>query len=179
RKGYKSAASIVRMLADIVSRNGNLMLSVPLRRDGQPDEQEIEIVKEIGSWLKVNGEAIYATRPWKIYGEGPSTAFSEKGSHDGQADVSKKPFTPEDIRYTTSKDGRTLYAIVCSRPTGPVALKSLGKTGAWLDRPIAKIEQLGATESIVWSLGPDALTVTPSFARPVSDAAVAFKITLQ
>ena len=73
RNGYKSAASVVRMLADIVSKNGNLMLSVPLQRDGQPDEDEIKIVSEIGAWLKVNGEAIYATRPWKIYGEGPST----------------------------------------------------------------------------------------------------------
>ena len=133
RKGYKSAASVVRMLADIVSKNGNLMLSVPLRRDGQPDEQEIEIVKEIGAWLKVNGEAIYATRPWKIYGEGPSTEFSEEGGHGGQADVSKKPFTPEDIRFTQSKDGGTLYAIVLEIPKdGNVLVKSMaGNSPRW------------------------------------------------
>ena len=76
---YKSAASVVRMLADIVSKNGNLMLSVPLRGDGTPDSDEIEIVNGIGAWLKVNGEAIYATRPWKVYGEGPSTVVAEKG----------------------------------------------------------------------------------------------------
>ena len=179
RKGYKSAASVIQMLADIVSKNGNLMLSVPLRRDGRPDEQEVEIIQRIGAWLKVNGEAIYATRPWKVYGEGPSTAFSDEGRHGGQADVSKKPYTAEDIRYTTSKDGRTLYAIVCGRPAGPVALKSLGQTRALLDRPVASIEQLGAAEAVVWSRGPDALTLTPSFAQPVSDAAVAFKITLK
>ncbi len=57
---------VIRMLADIVSKNGNLMLSVPLQRDGQPDAEEIKIVSEIGAWLKVNGEAIYATRPWKM-----------------------------------------------------------------------------------------------------------------
>jgi alpha-L-fucosidase len=126
RKGYKSAASVVRMLADIVSKNGNLMLSVPLRRDGQPDEQEIEIVKEIGAWLKVNGEAIYATRPWKVYGEGPSTKAAEKGQFDGQKDVSDKPFTAEDIRFTQSKDGKTLYAIVLELPKdGKVTVKSL------------------------------------------------------
>jgi alpha-L-fucosidase len=126
KKGYKSAASIVRMLADIVSKNGNLMLSVPLRGDGQPDEQEIAIVEEIGAWLKVNGDAIYATRPWKIYGEGPSTESSEKGHFDGQADVSKKPFTPADIRFTQSKDGATLYAIVLEIPKdGKVLVKSL------------------------------------------------------
>ena len=126
RKHYKPAASVVRMLADIVSKNGVLMLSVPLRRDGQPDEQEIEIVKEIGAWLKVNGEAIYATRPWKVYGEGPSTKAAEKGQFDGQKDMSDKPFTPEDIRFTQSKDGKTLYAIVLELPKdGKVTVKSL------------------------------------------------------
>ena len=126
RKQYKPASSVVRMLADIVSKNGVLMLSVPLRRDGQPDEQEIEIVKEIGAWLKMNGEAIYATRPWKVYGEGPSTKVAEKGQFDGQKDMSDKPFTPEDIRFTQSKDGKTLYAIVLEIPKdGKVTVKSL------------------------------------------------------
>jgi alpha-L-fucosidase len=133
RKGYKSAASVVRMLADIVSKNGNLMLSVPLRRDGQPDEEEIKIVKEIGAWLKENGEAIYATRPWNTYGEGPSTEVAEKGQFDGQTDVSNKPFTAEDIRFTQSKDGKTLYAIVLELPKdGKVTVKSLAKgTDKW------------------------------------------------
>ncbi len=113
---YKSAASVVRMLADIVSKNGNLMLSVPLQRDGTPDADEMKIVSEIGSWLKVNGEAIYATRPWKIYGEGPSTESAEKGQFGGQRDVQKLPFTAKDIRFTQSKDGKTLYAITLEIP---------------------------------------------------------------
>jgi alpha-L-fucosidase len=126
---YKSAASVIHMLADIVSKNGNLMLSVPLQRDGTPDTDEIQIVSEIGAWLKINGEAIYATRPWEVYGEGPSTASSEKGRFDGQADVSTKPFTAEDIRFTQSKDGRTLYAIVLAIPaSGNVVIKSLAKS---------------------------------------------------
>ena len=123
---YKSAASVVRMLADIVSKNGNLMLSVPLQRDGQPDRDEIEIVKGIGAWLKLNGEAIYATRPWKVYGEGPSTVAVEKGQFDGQTDVSKKPFTAQDIRFTQSKDGKTLYAILLEIPAdGTITITSL------------------------------------------------------
>ena len=102
------------------------MLSVPLQRDGQPDADEIKIVSEIGAWLKVNGEAIYATRPWKVYGEGPSTQAAEKGQFDGQKDVSDKPFTAEDIRFTQSKDGKTLYAIVLELPKdGKVTIKSL------------------------------------------------------
>jgi alpha-L-fucosidase len=74
----------------------------------------------------VNGEAIYATRPWKVYGEGPSTIVAEKGQFDGQRDVSDKPFTAEDIRFTQSKDGKTLYAIVLEIPKdGQVTIKSL------------------------------------------------------
>jgi alpha-L-fucosidase len=123
---YKSAASVVRMLADIVSKNGNLMLSVPLQRDGQPDADEIKIVGEIGTWLKINGEAIYATRPWKIFGEGPSTVVAEKGQFGGQRDVSNKPFTAEDIRFTQSKNGKALYAIILEIPAdGKVTVKSL------------------------------------------------------
>jgi alpha-L-fucosidase len=144
RKGYKSAASVVQMLADIVSKNGNLMLSVPLRRDGQPDELEIEIVKEIGAWLKVNGDAIYATRPWKIYGEGPSTQAAEKGQFDGQKDVSDKPFTSEDIRFTQSKDGKTVYAISLELPKdGKFTVKSLATDSPQWPGKIGSVELVG------------------------------------
>jgi len=147
RHAYKSAASVVRMLADIVSKNGNLMLSVPLQRDGQPDSDEIMIVSEIGAWLKVNGEAIYATRPWKIYGEGPSTKSAEKGNFDGQADVSKTPFTPEDIRFTQSKDGTVLYAIVMALPkNGKVTVKSLAVGSDKWPGKIGSVRLLGGGE---------------------------------
>ncbi len=141
---YKSAASVVRMLADIVSKNGNLMLSVPLQRDGQPDADEIKIVSEIGAWMKVNGEAIYATRPWKIFGEGPSTIVEEKGHFGGQADVQKKPFTAEDIRFTQSKDGKTLYAIVLEIPKdGTVTVKSLANNSANWPGKISSVRLVG------------------------------------
>jgi alpha-L-fucosidase len=132
------------MLADIVSKNGNLMLSVPLQRDGQPDADEIKIVSEIGAWLKINGDAIYATRPWKVYGEGPSTKAAEKGQFDGQKDVSDKPFTPEDIRFTQSKDGKTLYAIVLEIPKdGQVTIKSLATNSANWPGKIGSVRLVG------------------------------------
>lgn len=142
---YKTADSVVRMLADIVSKNGNLMLSVPLQRDGTPDSDEIEIVKTIGAWLKVNGEAIYATRPWKIYGEGPSTEGAEKGQFGGQRDVQKTPFTAEDIRFTQSKDGPVLYAIVLEFPAdGKVTIKSLASNSPNWPGKIGSVRMLGA-----------------------------------
>jgi alpha-L-fucosidase len=143
---YKDAASVIRMLADIVSKNGNLMLSVPLQRDGQPDADEIKIVGQIGAWLKVNGDAIYATRPWKIYGEGPSTAVAGKGQFDGQRDVSNKPFTAGDIRFTQSKDGRTLYAIALEIPKdGKVTIKSLATNSANWPGKIGSVRLVGGS----------------------------------
>ena len=141
---YKSAAPVIRMLADIVSKNGNLMLSVPLQRDGQPDADEIKIVSEIGAWLKINGEAIYATRPWKIYGEGPSTATAEKGQFDGQRDVSDKPFTAEDIRFTQTKNEKILYSIVLEIPKdGHVTIKSLAANSQYWPERIGGVSLVG------------------------------------
>jgi alpha-L-fucosidase len=120
------------------------MLSVPLQRDGQPDADEIKIVSEIGAWLKINGEAIYATRPWKIYGEGPSTVTAEKGQFDGQTDVSKTPFTVEDIRFTQSKDGKTLYAIVLEIPKdGKATIKSLASNSSDWPGRIGSVRLVG------------------------------------
>ena len=141
---YVPASTVIRMLADIVSKNGNLMLSVPLNRDGQPDADEIKIVSEIGAWMKINGDAIYSTRPWKIYGEGPSTVVAEKGQFGGQAVEQKKPFTAEDIRFTQSKDGKTLYAIVLEIPKdGQVTVKSLASGAANWPGDIGSVRLIG------------------------------------
>lgn len=140
---YKSAASVIRLLCDIVSKNGNLLLSVPLQRDGQPDAEEIKIVNEIGAWLKLNGEAIYATRPWQTFGEGPSATNNKNGQGGAETDT----FTPEDIRFTQSKDGQTLYAIVLEIPKdGKVAIKSLGNASPNWPGKIRSVRLLGGGE---------------------------------
>jgi alpha-L-fucosidase len=178
RNRYKSAKTVVHMLADIVSKNGNLLLNIPVRGDGSIDDKAVNILEGIAAWMEVNKESILATRPWKTFGEGPAGVGAElnaQGFNEGKT----KPFTAEDVRYTVSKDGKVLYAIVCGLPSGPVALKSLGQTSALLDRSIAKIEQLGASGTIAWSPGAEALTVTPASAKPASDAALVFKITLK
>lgn len=134
---YKSAAIVIPMLADVVSKNGNLLLSVPLQRDGTPDSDEIKIVKDIGAWLKINGQAIYATRPCKIYGEGAWTQTREKG-------VQQQSLTAQDVRFTQSKDGKTLYAIVLAIPANRnLAIKSLADGSANWPGKIGRIRLLG------------------------------------
>ena len=107
---YKSAKQVAQILADVVSKNGTLLLSVPVRGDGTIDEKEEAIVDQFTAWTQRNGEAIFATRPWRKYGEGPTKpppagAFGED---------KQKPFTGEDVRFT--KKGDTLYAIFLDWP---------------------------------------------------------------
>jgi alpha-L-fucosidase len=153
RDRYKTVPQVVRMLADIVSKNGNLLLSIPVRGDGTIDEKETAFLEGLAKWMDMNGEGIFATRPWVVYGEGPSvTEKAEAGHFGGARDVRSKPYTAEDIRFTT-KAG-VLYAIVMEIPAAEktVLIKSLATssphTGA---HKIAGVALLGHAGSIVWS----------------------------
>lgn len=157
---YKSAQTVIRMLADIVSKNGNLLLNIPVRGDGTIDEKELAVVEGIGDWMELNSGAIYATRPWKVFGEGPAsegTALNAQGFNEGKG----KPFTPEDLRFTVSKDGNILNVIVLGRPTGPVMIKSLGIKAGLLDREIASVEQFGTVNKPEWTLNEEGLRINP------------------
>ncbi len=97
----------------------------------------------LGAWLNLNGEAIYATRPWKTFGEGPSATNNKNGQGDAETDT----FTPEDIRFTQSKDGKTLYAIVLEIPKdGKVAIKSLANSSPNRPGKIGSVRLLGGGE---------------------------------
>jgi alpha-L-fucosidase len=173
---YKSAATVIPMLADIVSKNGNLMLSVPVRGDGSIDSDERKIVSDIGAWLKVNGEAIYATRPWKIFGEGPSTQSAEKGQFDGQRDTSTKPFTPQDFRFTQSKDGKTLYAIGLAFPAdGKIIITSLAEKSVYWPDKIGSVRLLGGRGKLKFVRDEKGLHVALAANKP-SGIAFALKI---
>lgn len=137
-KSYKSAKTVIHTLIDVVSKNGNLMLNIPVRGDGSIDELEREIVTEIGTWMKLNSKSIYDTRPWIIFGEGPQQesagAITSQGFNEGKG----KPYTSEDIRFA-QKD-KILYATVMAWPeNGTVYIKSLGKSNP---NHIDKIKQI-------------------------------------
>jgi len=171
---YKTAGQVVQMLIDIVSKNGNLMLSVPVRGDGTIDEDETRIVEAIADWMAPNGEGIFATRPWKVYGEGPSvTNPPPPGRFGGALDV--RPYTSEDIRFTAKGD--ILYAFVMAWPEGgQVTIKSLARGSQHYPREIAKVEMLGNRAPVTFSRDAAGLVVTLPGQRPDSPA-YALKIT--
>ncbi|MFC4210256.1 alpha-L-fucosidase [Pedobacter lithocola] len=104
RKGYKSAKTVIQTLVDVVSKNGNLLLSIPLRGDGSLDSQETEILAEISKWMAINKTSIFGTRPWKILGEGPALENLQPLKAQGFNEGKSKPFLSEDIRFATKDD---------------------------------------------------------------------------
>jgi alpha-L-fucosidase len=172
RNAYKSAATVIHMLADIVSKNGNLLLNIPVRGDGTIDDKETAVLEGIADWMAVNKECIFGTRPWKLFGEGPASegaALTAQGFNEGKG----RPFSAEDVRFTT-KDG-VLYAIVLGSPQKDLQIKALGAAARLLDQPISNITLLGSSEKIQWSQADGALTIKPP-QNGSSDVAAVFKI---
>jgi alpha-L-fucosidase len=140
--GYKSAASVVKLLVDIVSKNGNLLLSVPLRADGTFDEKEEAILNDFGDWMTVNKEGIIDTRPWKVFGEGPIAESTVPMNAQGFNEGTYNKATSKEIRFT-QKD-RNLYATVLAWPEEKqVIIKSLAKGNTLYPGKISKVELLG------------------------------------
>ncbi len=149
RHGYKTAPTVVRTLADVVSKNGNLLLSIPVRGDGTLDSDELTVVEGITHWMGVNRECIFGTRPWKVFGEGPA---SQGAPLRAQFNEGKgKPVTAEDVRFTVL--GRTIYIIQLGVPTQELAVKSMGTGARLLDGPIENIALLGSDQRLDWKQG--------------------------
>jgi alpha-L-fucosidase len=174
RDRYKSARTVIHMLADIVSKNGNLLLNIPVRGDGSIDDKEEAVLDGIAAWMDVNHEAIFATRPWKIFGEGPASegvALSAQGFNEGKG----KPFTADDVRYTSAKDGKTVYIIVLGVPTEPLRLTAFGSLVS--GEHISNISLLGGRSAVRWRKNDTALVIEPPAEIPVP-AALVFKVSL-
>ncbi|WP_163538202.1 alpha-L-fucosidase [Gracilibacillus sp. YIM 98692] len=169
---YKKANEMICDLVDIVSKNGTLMLNVGPKADGTIPEEDRHILLEIGEWLKLNGEAIYGSKVWRKFGEGPTNI--EEGQF---TDSKSKQFTPEDIRFTVN--GSCLYATVLEFPhDGRVKIKSLAEQDAsklpHFHGIINDISILGFHEKPTWHRTEEALEITAE--KVNSDKPVVFKI---
>ncbi len=162
---YKTVDSLVDDLVDVVSKNGALLLNVGPRPDGTIPEEEQQMLLEIGEWLALNGEAIYGTRPWKVFGEGPTQV-----SEGAFTDTKRAPFTGQDIRFTAK--GADFYATMLAWPGEQVTIHSLAASAGLWDRTIDAVHLLGHSEALDWSLGEDGLTVDLPATAPCQHAFV-------
>jgi alpha-L-fucosidase len=160
----------VQQLIDIVSKNGNLLLNIPLRGSGAIDEDEHEFLVNLASWMQVNGEAIYGTRPFFVFGEGAPDVGSSSDFNESKA----RPFTAEDIRFTTK--GELLYAFVLAWPSSEsFTIKTLTRGRPEYPRPIRQVELLGHDRPLEFTQNADGLSIRLPHTKP-NPYAYAFRI---
>jgi len=176
--GYKSAKNVIQILADIVSKNGNLLLNIPVRGDGSIDEKEEAMLEELAAWMDVNKQAIFGTRPWKIFGEGSATVVNV-GADNQQPrfnENTRKSLGAEDVRFTVGKNG-SLYVIELGRPDKALTIKSLGIEAA--GQKVVKVNLLGSSEHIQWRQVENEMTIEPPQSKLKSELAIVYKITFK
>ncbi len=170
---YKSVKDVIHMLVDVVSKNGNLLLNIPVRGDGSIDDKEIAVVEGITAWMEINKESIYATRPWKIFGEGPSAEsanpLNAQGFNEG-----KVKFSSKDLRFNLK--GNLLYVTVFGVPDEKILIKNLSAANE--QKKINNISLLGSDEKIKWNQNENYLVIEKPEIIP-NDIAVVFEINFE
>lgn len=144
---YKTVNSLIDDLVDIVAKNGCMLLNIGPKPDGTIPQQEQEMLLAMGKWLKLNAEAIYGTRPWKIYGEGPTQV--EDGTMANDAEKRRRDFGAEDKRFTTKGD--TLYVIGLEWPADrKLVVRALARDKQPTSFPVKRLRLLGHRGRISW-----------------------------
>jgi alpha-L-fucosidase len=168
---YKTPKTVVDMLVDIVSKNGNLMLNFPLPNSGMLDERELAVLSGISDWMAVNSEAIHATRPWKVSGQtGPLAPPAEDASFN---ESKRRTLTAQDVRFT--RKGETLYAFVMGWPEKQAVIPQLSAKSSYVRGKIENVELLGHAGKLKWSRDDSALSIALPESKPC-DHAIVFRI---
>ena len=170
---YKSPKYVIDLLVDIVSRNGNLMLNFPLPNSGELDYEERVILDEITKWMAINSEGIYASRPWKIFGDGPVATAPKTGEGTRFNESSRKELTVDEVRFTTR--GNTLYAFIMGWPEKLVLIKPLATSSPLSPPKVNNVELLGHGDKVIWTQDEQGLTVVMPEKKPC-DYAITLKI---
>jgi alpha-L-fucosidase len=169
--GYMHPTEVIHWLIDTVSKNGTFILNIPGRPDGTIDNKELAVLDQLTAWIQVHGEAIYETRPWKTYGEGPDV------HKEASPDHAPRRLDARDIRFTRNKANTVVYAFLLGSPTGNPFIESFGKASPYCPGVIAQVELLGHRGKLSFQQRKDGLLVNmPS--RDISEAAIALKVFL-
>jgi alpha-L-fucosidase len=176
-RGYRKTVEWIHLFVDVVSKNGTFLLAIPLPGSGELDDKASAFLDEMGKWMAVNGECIYGTRPWTIYGEGPSVkndATAVNAAINPPRGLGPN-LTASDIRFTTKGDA--LYAVAMGRPEGgKIVVKALASNSAHYPGGIGRVQLLGSSAKLEFSRDETGLAVSvPDSAA--SDYATALKIT--
>lgn len=170
--GYLPPRDVIHWMVDAVSKNGIFILDIPGKPDGTIDSKEIAVLDGITAWMGANSEAIYETRPWKVYGEGPNAVTA--GSFQGKS-VTK--LGEKDIRFTRNKANTVVYAISLGWPASEFGIESLGTSAATKPGKITNVQLLGTDEKVKWKQTAAGLSVTlPERYKPSADYAAALKV---
>jgi len=169
----KSNEMVLHTLIDTVSKNGVLLLNISPKADGTIPNDQRESLLALGAWLKANGEAIYATRPWIIAGEGPTAAPEDlQEAHL----FMKLKYSVKDVRYTTSKDGKTVYAILMGAPKADSTMTLTAFAGRNLK--VSQVSLLSGKRAN-WSMQDAGLSITVPSNIAIEQNATVFKINLR
>jgi alpha-L-fucosidase len=172
--GYQHPRELVHLLIDLISKNGTMVLNVPGRPDGTIDSKEIAVLDAFTTWMQLNGEAIYDTRPWKVYGEGPGKIDSSEFKGN-----SIKNLGVRDIRFTRNKANTVIYALALGWPADEFVVKSLGTANSAQPGKIKAVRLLGTDKKLTWKQAADGLRVKlPNDYHPAADYSAALKVFL-
>lgn len=163
---YMTPNAVIDKFIDIVSKNGNLLLNVPIKADGTLDVETINVLEQVGEWMDLNGEAIYGSRPWYIFGEGPT-------NHMGHY-AKKSPYGKRDIRFTTNQGNLFIFVLDWPGNGEEIIVENITLTNTRI-KPVKNIKMLGTNEVIKWKQHPDGLKITMPD-KQIGNHAYTFKV---